>query len=223
MADSADADRKPLYIAIEGVIGVGKTTLARLLGPMFDAAVQLEVFEENPFLKDFYSDRARFAFQVQIFFLLSRYQQQRRLDGSRNVISDYMFAKDWLFAHLNLAGDEMGLYESVYAALIEKVRVPDLVVYLWADVDTLMARIAYRDRSYERDMDRDYIAALVGAYDGFFGAYTDARVLRLDTRDLNYVANAEALAQVAGQVRAALNLGTYQPPLLNGIAPAAPR
>jgi deoxyguanosine kinase len=137
-------------------------------------------------------------------------------------MSDYMFAKDWLFAHLNLAGDEMGLYESVYAALIEKVRVPDLVVYLWADVDTLMARIAYRDRSYERDMDRAYIAALVEAYDRYFAAYSDAHVLRLDTRNLNYVTNAEALAQVAGHVRAALNLGTYQPPLLNGIAPNAP-
>jgi deoxyguanosine kinase len=223
MPDSADAASKPLYIAIEGVIGVGKTTLARLLGPMFDAGVQLEVFEENPFLKDFYSDRARFAFQVQIFFLLSRYQQQRRLDVSRNVMSDYMFAKDWLFAHLNLAGDEMGLYESVYAALIEKVRVPDLVVYLWADVDTLMARIAYRDRSYERDMDRDYIAALVDAYERYFAAYSETQVLRLDTRNLNYVTDAEALAQVAGLVRAALNLGTYQPPLLNGVASTAPR
>ncbi len=209
-------DTQPLYIAIEGVIGVGKTTLARLLAPVFDAEPMLEVFEENPFLKDFYDDRARFAFQVQIFFLLSRYQQQRRLHGITTAVSDYMFAKDHLFAELNLAGDEFTLYESVFGALEEKIRRPDLVVYLWADVDTLMARIAQRDRPYERNMERAYIADLAGAYERFFTRYQDAPVLHVDTRELNYVSDAAALANVAGQVRAALNLGAYQPPLIKG-------
>ncbi len=210
-------DTFPLYIAIEGVIGVGKTTLARLLSPPFDAQAMLEVFEENPFLKDFYEDRARFAFQVQIFFLLSRYQQQRRLHNLEAVVSDYMFAKDHLFAELNLAGDELTLYESVFGALEEKIRRPDLVVYLWADVDTLMARIAQRDRPYERNMDRDYIAALAEAYERFFTRYQDAPVLRVDTRELNYVSDPTALADVAGRVRARLNLGAYQPPLIKGV------
>jgi deoxyguanosine kinase len=216
-SSNAPPSHPPLYIAVEGVIGVGKTTLARLLGPIFDGEVMLEVFEENPFLKDFYADRARYAFQVQIFFLLSRYQQQRRNHGARRVVSDYMFAKDRLFAELNLSGDELTLYSGVYAALIEKVRRPDLVVYLWADVDTLMQRIALRDRPYERNMPRAYIAALADGYERFFSGTRDAPVLRVDTRALNTVGDPAALAEVAGRIRAALDVGTYQPPLLEEV------
>jgi deoxyguanosine kinase len=210
------ANRSSLYIAVEGVIGVGKTTLARLLAPVFGAGLTLEVFEENPFLKDFYADRARFAFQVQIFFLLSRYQQQRRTQSSPLVISDYLFAKDRLFAQLNLAGDELALYDSVYQALIEKVRQPDLVVYLWADVDTLMQRIVFRDRSYERGMDRAYIAALADAYERWYAGYGDAPILRVDTRGLNLVHDPAAPDEVVRRIRAALETGPYQPPLMGG-------
>ena len=154
-----------MYIAIEGVIGVGKTTLARLLQDKFDAELQLEVFEENPFLADFYGDRERYAFQTQIFFLLSRYHQQRRsvrevLDSGKNLITDYTFAKDALFAQINLHGDELDMYYRVHDALGEKVRLPDLIVHLTADLDTVMERIATRDRSYERNMQRDYIQTL---------------------------------------------------------------
>src|SRR5512140_2899355 len=115
-----------MYIAIEGVIGVGKTTLARMLAPGFEAELLLEVFEENPFLSDFYSDRARYAFQTQIFFLLSRYHQQRRgvtaiVESGMSLLSDYTFAKDSLFARINLLGDELGMYKRVHEALAEKI------------------------------------------------------------------------------------------------------
>jgi deoxyguanosine kinase len=161
-----------MYIAIEGVIGVGKTTLARLLGPAFEANLLLEIFEENPFLSDFYGDRARYAFQTQIFFLLSRYHQQRRgvreaLAENPWLISDYTFEKDRLFAEVNLEGDELDMYFKVHEALGEKITRPDLVVYLQADTEALMQRIAQRDRPYERLMEVDYIATLNKTYEMF--------------------------------------------------------
>ena len=155
------------YIAIEGVIGIGKTTLARLLQPHYDATVLLEVFEENPFLADFYGDRQRYAFQTQIFFLLSRYHQQNKAVPealSKGVlVSDYTFAKDELFAWLNLKDDELAMYGRVHAALSEKIPKPDLIVFLKAEHDVVMRRIALRDRPYERDMDPDYIRQLAAA------------------------------------------------------------
>jgi deoxyguanosine kinase len=205
------------YIAIEGVIGVGKTTLARLMRDSFQAELLLEVFEENPFLSDFYADRERYAFQTQIFFLLSRYRQQHRVIGSTlshsTLLSDYSFAKDRLFAHLNLAGDELEMYERVHRVLAEKIPLPDLVVFLRAELDTLMDRIAMRDRPYERSMSRDYIADLRRAYEQFFADYQDAPVLTIDTDDLNWVSDPKALAHVVGQVRNALEDGFEQPKL----------
>ncbi len=205
------------YIAIEGVIGVGKTTLARLMRDPLQAELLLEVFEENPFLSDFYADRERYAFQTQIFFLLSRYRQQHRVIAPTlahtTLISDYSFAKDRLFAHLNLSGDELEMYGRVHNVLAEKIPLPDLVVYLRAEVDTLMDRIATRDRPYERAMSRDYIADLSGAYGRFFAEYHDAPVLIIDTDDLNWVGDPEALAHVVGRVRTALDDGFEQPPL----------
>src|SRR5258707_8661511 len=162
-----------MYIAIEGVIGVGKTTLSRLLQHAFESEILLEIFEENPFLSDFYADRERYAFQTQIFFLLSRYHQQRRtvpglLAAGKSLISDYTFAKDALFARINLKGDELEMYYKVHEALAEKIPKPDLVVYLRADTDVLMRRIALRDRSYERNMERAYIDLLNHTYEDFF-------------------------------------------------------
>lgn len=202
------------YIAVEGVIGVGKTTLVRLLSKDFNAEPLLEVFEENPFLSDFYSDRARYAFQTQIFFLLSRYRQQhdvipRALMHSA-LISDYTFAKDALFARLNLGGDEIAVYNRLHAALAEKIPKPDLLVYLRAGLDTLMARIAARDRPYERAMDRRYIESLRLAYDGFVAGYTDCPVLAIDTDELNFVQDLGALDSVRERIRAALRQGTFQ-------------
>lgn len=202
------------YIAIEGVIGVGKTTLVRLLAPELGAAQLLEVFEENPFLSDFYADRARYAFQTQIFFLLSRYRQQHQAIpealAHRSLLSDYTFAKDSLFAHLNLSSDELAVYEKLHGALAEKIPTPDLVVYLRADLDVLMARIAARDRPYERGMDRNYIESLRLAYEGFFAAYSQAPVLAIDTNNLNFVQDPQALASIRERILAALGEGTYQ-------------
>jgi len=199
-----------MYIAIEGVIGVGKTTLARLLQPAFDAELLLEVFEENPFLSDFYSDRQRYAFQTQIFFLLSRYHQQRRsapalLEQGRPLISDYTFAKDSLFAGINLQGDELEMYRRVHEALAEKIPLPNLLVYLKADTGALMQRIAMRDRPYERNMEQGYIAQLNQAYDEFFSRpYDDTPVLVIDTNPLDFVRNLEHRQWGEGRIRSAL-------------------
>lgn len=208
-----------MYIAVEGVIGVGKTSLARLLQPRFSADLQLEVFEENPFLADFYADRQRFAFQTQIFFLLSRYHQQRRsvrevLDTGRSLLTDYTFAKDALFAQINLAGDELEMYYKVHEALGEKVRLPDLVVYLRADTPVLMQRIALRDRSYERNMETEYIAMLNRAYDDHYGpGYQGPPVLTLDSNALDFVKNPADLDWIEAEVRRALEHAPRQPEL----------
>ncbi|MBV6396958.1 MAG: Deoxyguanosine kinase [Anaerolineales bacterium] len=208
-----------MYVAIEGVIGVGKTTLARLLQPSFNADILLEVFEENPFLSDFYGDRERYAFQTQIFFLLSRYHQQRRgvtelLAAGKNLLSDYTFAKDALFARINLKGDELDMYRRVHEALAEKITTPDLLVYLRADTDVLMQRIALRDRSYERNMERTYIDELNHAYDDFFSKpYDHTPVLIIDTNPLNFVSDPEHLKFVEGKIRETLGIAPFQPSL----------
>lgn len=210
-----------MYIAIEGVIGVGKTTLARLLQPRFETAdLLLEVFEENPFLSDFYGDRARYAFQTQIFFLLSRYRQQNStvpalLATGKNLLADYTFAKDALFARINLHGDELTMYHRVHEALAEKIPLPDLTVYLSATVDTLMARIALRDRPYERAMERSYIGELVTAYDDFF-ASTQSPKLVIDSNQLDFVRYPEHLKLIENKIRAVLGISPYQPALLDG-------
>jgi deoxyadenosine/deoxycytidine kinase len=202
------------YIAIEGVIGVGKTTLARLLKPAFDAEVLLEVFEENPFLARFYQDRDRYAFQTQTFFLLSRYQQQHQAIpaalAERNLISDYTFDKNKIFARLTLAGDELEMYERVQDILGGRIPTPDLVVYLAASVDILMARIAVRDRSYERTMERAYIASLGQAYEAFYSAYAIAPVLRIETDALDYIRSPDDLNWVAEQIRIGLKSAPHQ-------------
>ena len=199
-----------MYISIEGVIGVGKTTLARLLQERFQAELLLEVFEENPFLSKFYEDRARYAFQTQIFFLLSRYHQQNRfvpdvIKSGKNLITDYTFAKDALFARINLQGDELEMYYNVHDALAEKIPLPELVVYLSADTQVLMQRIAQRDRPYERQMEEAYIGTLNEAYEVFFeNYYQGVPVLRVDTNDLDIVSNPAAQDLVEKQIRARL-------------------
>jgi deoxyguanosine kinase len=214
-----------MYLAIDGVIGVGKTTLARLLQPAFSAEVLLEVFEENPFLSDFYADRARYAFQTQMFFLLSRYHQQRHaVPGALErgpLVADYTFAKDALFARINLRGDELALYHRLHDALAERIPTPDLVVYLRAPTDLLMDRIARRGRAYERQMERAYIDELNHAYDAFFanGDHGPSPVLTLDTEPLDFVANPAHLELVIGRIRTALGLSTYQSPLPLGERP----
>ncbi len=205
-----------MYIAIEGVIGVGKTTLARLLQTTFEAEVLLEVFEENPFLSDFYADRARYAFQTQIFFLLSRYHQQNNnvpkiLADGKNLLADYTFAKDALFAGINMQGDELDMYHKVHEALGEKIPKPDLIVYLQATTETLMSRIAFRDRPYERQMERAYIDELNHAYENFFSKPFDhVPVLKIDSNELDIIRNAEHLKLIENRIRSTLGLIPFQ-------------
>jgi deoxyguanosine kinase len=209
----------PMYIAIEGVIGVGKTTLARLLQPAFQATLLLEIFEENPFLSSFYTDRQRYAFQTQIFFLLSRYHQQRRavpdvLARGENLIADYTFQKDALFARINLQGDELDMYYRVHEALAEKIPSPDLIVYLRADTNTLMQRINLRDRPYERSMERAYIEELNRSYEDYFaGSHTSNPALAVDSDNLDYIRHPEDLKWIENRIRQALRLTPFQPEL----------
>lgn len=208
-----------MYFAVEGVIGVGKTTLARMLQPAFQANVLLEVFEENPFLSNFYADRALYAFQTQMFFLLSRYRQQQHsvpkmLETGQHLISDYTFEKDALFARINLKGDELEMYHRLHEALAEKIPSPNLIVYLRADTDTLMQRIAMRDRPYERTMERSYIQELNEAYDmAFVYNHFSIPVLTIDSNNLDFVRHPEDLEWIENRIRQTLHLPPFQPEL----------
>jgi len=208
-----------MYIAIEGVIGVGKTSLARLLQPSFKSNLLLEIFEENPFLQEFYQDRARYAFQTQIFFLLSRYHQQHNnvpalLQSNENLIADYTFEKDALFADVNLQGDELDVYYSVHNALAERIPNPDLTVYLKASTEILLQRITMRDRSYERSMEPEYISLLNNAYDNFFQKSSQKKsFLIIDTNELDFVHNQDDLQFIDNRIRQTLHLPPFQPAL----------
>lgn len=203
-----------MYIAIEGVIGVGKTSLARLLQPIFDSALLLEIFEENPFLSNFYADRKRYAFQTQIYFLLSRYRQQQNAVpealSNGDLIADYTFAKDALFARLNLEGDELDTYTLVHRALAERIPVPDLVIFLRVGSDIAMQRIAMRDRPYERNMQRQYIDELNQAYETFFHEQQEPPVLAIDSTPLDFVARQAHLDLVVNRIRERLQIPPFQ-------------
>ena len=180
------------HIVIEGPIGVGKTSLSRLLAEELDAQLVLEVVEENPFLAPFYHDPENYAFKVQVFFLLSRYRQLLDLNQGalfvEHVVSDYLFDKDVIFASLNLSGAEWELYQELYRQLSPKLSPPDLVVYLRAEPDLLLQRIADRGRPFERDLDAGYLRRLSRAYNDHFQHYS-GRVLSLDAAAYDYVAN----------------------------------
>ncbi len=180
------------HIVIEGPIGVGKTSLSRLLAEELDAQLVLEVVEENPFLAPFYHDPESYAFKVQVFFLLSRYRQLLDLNQGalfvEHVVSDYLFDKDVIFASLNLSGAEWELYQELYRQLSPKLSPPDLVVYLRAEPDLLLQRIATRGRPFERDLDAGYLRRLSRAYNDHFQHYPGP-VLSLDAAAYDYVAN----------------------------------
>ena len=182
---------EPKYIAIEGVIGVGKTTLATFLADRLGARLQIEEVEENPFLSRFYEDMRGYAFQTQIFFLLSRYRQQRELSQmnlfEQKLVSDYVFSKDRIFAYINLNDDELALYERLVKILEKDIVKPDTVVYLQASTDVLMGRIRKRGRSYERDMPQDYIETLNRAYNYFFFHYDETPLIIVNTDSLDLV------------------------------------
>jgi deoxyguanosine kinase len=192
------------YVAIEGVIGVGKTTLAALLSKKWGAHLKLEIVEENPFLAQFYADMRGYAFQTQLFFLLSRHRQQTELKQfdlfMEKVVSDYLFAKDRIFANITLDDNELALYKRLADLLERDVPKPDIVVYLQASVDTLMERIRKRGREFERDMSRDYIASLTEAYNYFFFHYSDTPLIVVNTNDLNFVENTADLEELAREI-----------------------
>lgn len=185
------------YIAIEGVIGAGKTTLATLLAERLNADLVLEQFEINPFLEKFYKDRRRYAFQTQIFFLVNRYIQQQNLLQSNlfkeYLVSDYIFEKDKIFAYLNLEGEELKLYDTLATQLEKNILKPDLVIFLKASVDKLMENIRKRDRVFERNMQRSYIEQLHEAYDHFFFAYKSTPLLIVNTNELDFLKNPQDL------------------------------
>jgi deoxyguanosine kinase len=193
------------YIALEGPIGVGKTSLAKLLAERLGGRAVLEVVEDNPFLPRFYQDRSAWAFQTQLFFLLSRWQQQQQLLQadlfSAATVSDYVFAKDRIFATLTLQPAELSLYDRVYEALGPRVPQPDLVIYLQARLEVLLQRIKRRGRDYERHFDADYLESLARAYNDFFFHYTETPLLVINTSDIDFVHNPGDLDNLVSVVR----------------------
>jgi deoxyadenosine/deoxycytidine kinase len=177
------------FVVVEGVIGAGKTPLAEHLGEAWNARLILESTDDNPFLEEFYRDRRRYAFQTQITFLLNRYRQQQGLLQSDifapRVVSDYLFQKDRIFANVNLNDKEVLLYETLFPILERDVPTPDLVIYLQASTDTLLARVREHGRSFERDLSAEYLAALNEAYNYFFFHYDAAPLLVVDTNGLS--------------------------------------
>jgi len=179
------------YIAIEGVIGAGKTSLARKIKDRLNAELLLEQFDANPFLEKFYSDRSRYAFQTQMFFLINRFKQQEELsqeDLFRDyIVSDYLFEKDRIFAYLNLNSEELKLYESLYPLLARSLRKPDLVVFLQSSTDRLMHNIKNRNRKIERALNRSYIEELSEAYNHFFFRYNSTPLLIVNSTEIDFV------------------------------------
>jgi deoxyadenosine/deoxycytidine kinase len=207
MATEQKPDRLPSeirYIAIEGVIGAGKTTLAQMLSSQLGARLVTERFEENPFLPKFYEDPDRYAFQTQMFFLLSRYRQQQELFQvdlfHSHVISDYIFEKDKIFAYLTLQDEELKLYESLLATIEKNIPQPDLVIYLQSSVDRLMKNIRMRAREMEEHMSEDYIRDLNEAYNYFFFRYRSAPLLIIRSTDIDFVSKKSDYEDLVDQI-----------------------
>ncbi len=179
------------YVAIEGVIGAGKTSLAMKLAEKMKANLILEEFESNPFLEKFYDDRKRYAFQTQMFFLVNRFKQQHELNQedlfSKFIVSDYIFDKDNIFAYMNLNGEELKLYEALFPLLQRDLRKPDVVIYLQASLDRLMFNIKKRSRKVEKNLSRSYIKELSEAYNNFFFKYNHTPLLIVNSTDIDFV------------------------------------
>ena len=192
------------YIAIEGVIGAGKTSLAHKLSKKLEANLVLEEFETNPFLEKFYDDRNRYAFQTQMFFLINRYKQQQKLNQeelfSDYIVSDYIFEKDQIFAYLNLSVDELKLYESIFPLLQRDLRKPDLIIFLQSSVDRLISNIRKRSRKIERNLTRGYIRELSEAYNDFFFKYNESPLLIVNTSEIDFVNKQKDFDELYAQI-----------------------
>jgi deoxyguanosine kinase len=193
------------YLVVDGPRGVGKTTLVKLLAETFEAKTVLERAGENPFLEKFYQDRSKYAFQTQIFYLLTRYQQQQEiLQGDlfhQNIICDYLFAKDRIFACLNLSEDEMVLYDWIYQLLDQRVVKPDLVIYLQAPVSVLTKRIRKRALWYEKNIEEEYLKKVSKAYNNFFFHYKDTPLLVVNTSSIDFVKREADLKNLLREIR----------------------
>lgn len=196
---------EPNYIAVEGVIGAGKTSFAQLLAEKLNATMVNEEVLENPFLKDFYKHRKRYALSCQLYFLISRFQQQQQLMArdlfQQRIVSDYLFAKDGIFASINLTDRELALYNRIAPALSDNVPKPDLVIYLQASTPVLLERIHRRGYAFEKSIDYDYIELLNKAYDYYFFHYTETPLLVVRTDQIDFVRTPEHFADLLEQIR----------------------
>ncbi len=204
------------YLAVEGVIGVGKTSFARMLAEELGAEMMAEEVFENPFLVDFYKNKKRYALQCQLNFLISRYQQQQQLVKrdlfAQKIVSDYLFAKDAIFASVNLNEPELLLYEKIAAVLSSEIPKPDLVIYLQASTPTLLERIRKRDLGFEKPIDFDYLELLNKAYDYFFFNYSDTPLLVVKTDNIDFVNNPEHFTDLVSQIKKPINGKKYYSP-----------
>jgi len=195
---------KAKYIVVEGPIGVGKSSLAKILANEFQARTIFERVEDNPFLPKFYKSREIYAFQNQTFFLLNRYQQQMELAQqdlfNQNAVSDYLFAKDQIFASLTLSAEELNLYQQIYALLNTRVPKPDLVVYLQARPEVLYKRVKKRDKKYERSVTFEYLSEVSQAYNQFFFHYDETPLLVVNTSGIDFVSSSKDLADLIKEI-----------------------
>ncbi|MCK9279711.1 MAG: deoxynucleoside kinase [Melioribacteraceae bacterium] len=192
------------YIAIEGVIGAGKSSLANLLASKLGANLVLEEFELNPFLEKFYDDRKRYAFQTQMFFLINRFKQQQQIMQPNlflnYIVSDYIFDKDRIFAYLNLSGEELKLYETIFPLLERDIPKPDLVIFLQSSTDRLLQNIKKRDRKIEKSLSINYLDELSDAYNSFFFKYNKTPLLIVNTSEFDFVNNSNHFDELYNQI-----------------------
>jgi deoxyguanosine kinase len=192
------------YIVVEGPIGVGKSSLAKILANEFHARTVFERVEDNPFLPKFYKSRETYAFQNQTFFLLNRYQQQMELAQqdlfNQGTVADYLFAKDQIFATLTLSSEELNLYQQIYALLNARIPKPDLVVYLQARPEVLYKRVKKRDKKYERSVTFEYLTEVAQAYNQYFFHYDETPLLVVNTSEIDFVSSSKHLADLIKEI-----------------------
>jgi len=212
--------KTPRYIAIEGPIGVGKSSLAKILAQKYASRLVKEEVAGNPFLERFYENPRKFAFQTQLFFLLSRYRQQRELAQGdlfeAGLVCDYILAKDKIFALINLEDDEILLYESIYKLLVSTLHKPDLVIYLQARPEVLLSRVRKRGIAYERNISLDYLRTLSDAYNEYFFHYNETPLLVVNTSEIDFVESPRDLEHLVREVKSVKRGTQHYIPLGSG-------